>query len=109
MWIFEASEGLCTSLHHIVFRPTFRKQVELEEMGNGHFAVLFYNNQDIAKNKPGMQETVRDFCQSKSECLRSFLLTLMDTVKKYFKPVSPKHLCCSICKLVCHCCVCTME
>ena len=72
-------------------------------------AVLFYNNRDIAKNKPGMQETVRDFCQSKSECLRSFLLTLLDTDKKYFKPVSPKHLCCSVCKLACHCHVCTTE
>ena len=77
--------------------------------GQQAFAVLFYNSRDIAKKKPRMQETVRDVCQSKSECLRSFSLTLMDTDKKYFKPVSPKHLCCSVCKLVYHCYVCTME
>ena len=72
-------------------------------------AALHYNNGDIAKNKPGMQETVRDFCQSKSECLRSFLLTSLDTDKKYFKPVFPKHLCCSVCKLACHCHICTID
>ena len=72
-------------------------------------AVLFYNNRDIAKNKPGMQEAVREFCQTKDECLRDFLLTSLDTDKKYFKPVSPKHLCCNVCELACYCTVCTSE
>jgi superfamily II DNA helicase RecQ len=70
-------------------------------------AILFYNNRDIAKNKPGMQEAVRHFCQSNGECLRTFLLTSLDANKKYVKPVSPKHLCCGVCKLQCDCSSCT--
>jgi superfamily II DNA helicase RecQ len=72
-------------------------------------AILFYNNRDIAKNKPGMQEAVREFCRSEDKCLRDLLLASLDTDKKYFKPVFPKHLCCNVCKLACHCTVCTSE
>lgn len=66
-------------------------------------AVLYYNNRDIAENKPGMQEAVRTFCQSKCKCLRSILLTSLDTDKKYIKPLYPKHLCCGVCRLECDC------
>ena len=59
-------------------------------------AVLYYNNRDVAKNKRGMQEAVRHFCKSDGECLRHLLLTLLDTDRKYFTLVSPKHLCCSV-------------
>lgn len=51
--------------------------------------VLYYNNRDIAKNKPGMQEAIRHFCQSNGECLRHLLLMLLDTDKKHFKLVYP--------------------
>ena len=70
-------------------------------------AILYYNNRDIAKNKPGMKEAVRHFCQSKGECLRNILLTSLDADKKYVKPVSPKHLCCGVCKIDCDCLICT--
>ena len=78
--------------------------------GKPAMAVLFYNKQDVVKNKPRMQDlTVREFCRNKDKCLRDFLLTSLDTDKKYFKPVSPKHPCCNVCKLTCHCTVCTSE
>ncbi|XP_028404836.1 uncharacterized protein LOC114527409 [Dendronephthya gigantea] len=69
-------------------------------------AVLYYNNRDIAKNKPGMQEAVRRFCKTKGECLRHVLLSLLDTDKKYFPLVTPKHLCCDVGMLECECSSC---
>ena len=66
-------------------------------------AVLHYNNRDIAKNKTGMQEAVRTFCQSEFECLRKIMLTSLDTDQKYIKPLNPKHLCCGVCQLKCNC------
>ncbi|XP_028412643.1 mediator of RNA polymerase II transcription subunit 34-like [Dendronephthya gigantea] len=35
-------------------------------------AILHYNNRDIAKNKTGMQEEIRTFCHSESQCLRIY-------------------------------------
>ena len=75
--------------------------------GQPSTAVLFYNNHDIAKNKPGMQEEVRQFCKSQGECLRHLLLSLLDTDKKHITLVSPKHLCCGGGKLECACHSCT--
>ena len=66
-------------------------------------AVPFYNNRDIAKNKPGMQEEFRQFWKSQGECLRHLLLSLLDTDKKHITLVSPKHLCCGVGKLECDC------
>ena len=69
-------------------------------------AVLYYNNYDIARNKPGMQNAIRTFCQSKCECLRNILLTSLDTEPNYITPVFPKHLCCGVCELKCDCSSC---
>ena len=66
-------------------------------------AVLHYNNRDIGKNKKGMQEAVRTFCQSKSQCLRRLLLTSLDTDQKYINSIHSKHVCCGVCQLTCDC------
>ena len=55
-------------------------------------AILYFNNRDIAKNKPGMKDAVRNYCQSEGQCLRKYLLAQLDTDKKYFEPFSPKHI-----------------
>ena len=81
-----------------IIQAYFQKSGRAERDGQRATAVIFYKNGDAAKNKPEMQETVRDY-RSKSECLANFLLTLLHGDKKYFKPESPKHLCCNICKL----------
>ena len=89
--------------------PPYTIQAYLQETGRAGrdgqpaTAVLYYNNRDIAKNKPGTQEAVRHFCRSDGESLRHILLSLLDTDKKYFKLVSPKHLCCGVGKLECDC------
>ena len=70
-------------------------------------AVLYYNNRDIAKNKHGMQEAIRMYCQSKDKCLRYILLASLDTDEKYIKPIYPKHLCCDVCDEECDCASCT--
>ncbi len=97
-------------IRHIVhITPPHTIQAYFQETGRDIFRkpVLFYNNHDIAKNKPGMQEDVRRFCQSQGECLRHLLLSLLDTDKKHFSLVSPKHLCCGVGKLECDCHSCT--
>lgn len=74
--------------------------------GESATAILYYNNRDIAKNKTGMQEAIRTYCQSEGKCLRNILLTSLDTEEKYLKAISPKHICCSVCQLECECLKC---
>lgn len=33
--------------------------------------ILYYNNRDIATNKPGMQDMVRNYCRTSGSCLRT--------------------------------------
>ena len=99
------------SIIHIT--PPYTVQAYIQETGragrdgNSATAVLYYNNRDVAKNKVGMQEDIRDYCQSKGKCLRNMLLKSLDTDEKYMKPLSPKHLCCSVCHEECDCASCT--
>lgn len=39
-------------------------------------AILYYNNHDIAANKPGMTEHMRLYCKSNGKCLRKQLFYL---------------------------------
>ena len=99
------------SVVHIT--PPYTIQAYFQETGRAGrdgqpaTAVLHYNNRDIAKNKMGMQEAVRTFCRSQFECLRSILLTSLDTDQKHIKVANPKHLCCGVCQLNCDCQSCT--
>ena len=42
-------------------------------------AVLYYNNRDIAKNRRGMSDNIRNFCRLKDGGFRKFLLSCLDT------------------------------
>ena len=55
-------------------------------------AVLYYNNRDIQKNKPGMQEAVRNYCKCVGSCLRVELLRYLDVETPV--PIQPRHNCC---------------
>ena len=66
------------------------------------WATLFYNNHDIATNKPGMTNEMRVYCKSTGVCLRKQLLHFLDA-----PPVpgntSSLHDCCDVCKSLCTC------
>ena len=101
------------SIRNVVhITPPYTIQAYFQETGRAGrdgkptTAILYYNNQDIAKNKPGMQQAIRTYCQSEGKCLRNILLTSLDTEEKYLKTVSPKHLCCGVCQIECDCFMC---
>ena len=52
-------------------------------------AVLHYNNRDISKNKPGMQDMLRTYCRTVGYCLRVELLKCLDEEDP--KSLSPLH------------------
>ena len=67
-------------------------------------ATLYYNNRDIAKNRVGMEDDMRQFCLSVDVCLRSLLLKSLDCHETSL--VKPKYLCCNTCAEKCQCPVC---
>lgn len=68
-------------------------------------AILHYNNRDIAKNRSGMQDDMRDFCNNKQNlCLRYLLLKALDY--NHDMHMKSLHLCCSVCKQQCQCSEC---
>lgn len=69
-------------------------------------ATLYYNKQNISKNRVGMQDEMRTFCCNNSICIRLLLLRALDYEQE--KPIVPHHLCCSICKQKCECTECVV-
>ena len=69
-------------------------------------SILFWNNHDIAKNKPGLEDNMRSFCRSEESCLRVLLLTYQDIDNP--KSRNPRHLCCSNCEPKCSCAECSV-
>lgn len=37
-------------------------------------AVLYYNNTDIRKNRPGIEESIISYCKNESKCMRAMML-----------------------------------
>ena len=70
-------------------------------------ATLYYNNMDIAKNKTGMSEDMRTYCQLESSCLRRFLLKCLDATSNDLNTIG--HLCCCYCKSCCSCIDCLSQ
>ena len=64
------------------------------------WATLYYNNHDIASNKPGMTDSMRQYCRSTDVCLRKQLLHFLDAPPPV--PCS-LHDCCDVCKSHCSC------
>ena len=65
------------------------------------WATLYYNNHDIASNKPGMTDHMRQYCKSTDVCLRKQLLHFLDAPPPV--PCSSLHDCCDVCKSHCSC------
>lgn len=55
-------------------------------------AILYYNNRDIAVNRPGMTDHMRLYCKSTGKCLRRQLLCYLDAPS--LVPSSKLHDCC---------------
>ena len=64
-------------------------------------AILYYNNRDIAANRPGMTDHMRLYCKSTGKCLRRQLLCYLDSPS--LVPSSKLHNCCDVCKSHCGC------
>ena len=64
-------------------------------------ATLYFNNRDIAKNRVGVNDHIRQYCRSSGNCLREQLLKFLDAPERKFKVCG--HLCCSVCHDSCTC------
>lgn len=68
------------SISHVIhvglprtIREYFQETGRAGHDGQVSTAVLYYNNRAIAKNREGMSEDIRTFCQLENDCLRKFL------------------------------------
>ena len=103
------------SIQHVIHvgPPRTKREYYFQETGragrNGRFstAILYYNNRDIEKNREGMSEDIRAFCQLENACLRKFLLNCLDRSEVDFRTVG--HLCCSYRESSCDCQNCLKE
>ncbi len=71
---FEMGVDICNVIHIGPPRTVWEYFQEYMPDSESSKAVLYYNNRDIAKNKPGIQEEIKMYCQSKGVCLRRLLL-----------------------------------
>ena len=69
--------------------------------GKPALAKMYYNASDIAPNRAGMTEEMRNFCLNNSKCLRLCLLEYFDV--KQSPNCCVKHDCCSVCATQCSC------
>ena len=72
--------------------------------GKPSMACLYYNNRDIAKNRVGMEDNMRNFCSSDEKCLRKLMLKSLDYEQDVV--TKPLHLCCDVCERQCKCFTC---
>ena len=87
--------------------PSIRQVIRAGRDGKPSKAVLHYNNRDISKNKPGMQDMLRTYCRTVGSCLRVELLKCLDAEDP--KSLSPLHSCCSVCMPLCLCDQCKQQ
>ncbi|XP_055997919.1 ATP-dependent DNA helicase RecQ-like [Ostrea edulis] len=68
-------------------------------------AILYVNKTDVRKNRPGMQNSMRQYCTSTDTCLRLQLLQHLD-----YKPEEGNKncKCCSVCDILCNCTDCEL-
>jgi ATP-dependent DNA helicase RecQ len=90
----------------IHFKPPVSIEQYMQETGRAGrdgdpaTALLLYNNTDIWKNRPGIKQTLIEFCRNDDSCLRVNMLKEMG-----FDPIPwpQKCMCCSNCAAVCTC------
>ena len=70
--------------------------------GKPAVAKMFFNGSDIATNKEGMTDEMRNYCLNNENCLRLCLLEHFDGKQK-LSNYHTKHHCCSVCAKHCLC------
>ena len=58
-------------------------------------ATLYYNNSDISKNKKHVQDSMKEYCKSKTTCLRKLMLEYLGF------PRVTQERCCCVCDATC--------
>ncbi|XP_028412545.1 uncharacterized protein LOC114535437 [Dendronephthya gigantea] len=66
-------------------------------------AYLYYNGTDIASNKPGLTDEMREYCLLRSGCMRKYIMNYLNSDTSC--DIS-KHECCSNCAEICQCSKC---
>ena len=66
---------------------------------------LYFNGHDIATNKPGMTQAMRDFCMEEISCLRNDIMVYLGSPCNEIN--HRNHSCCSNCSRFCQCLYCT--
>ena len=70
-------------------------------------ATLYYNNSDIATNRDGMSDVMREYCRNvKMKCRRKIILNYFDFPNPNCKSL---HLCCDVCLKSCNCELCKSD
>ncbi|XP_071122553.1 ATP-dependent DNA helicase Q1-like [Mytilus edulis] len=59
-------------------------------------ALMYYNNNDLAKNRKGLSDAMVQYCKTKDKCLRLQLLQYFGFNETKFN--EPMHECCSYCR-----------
>lgn len=96
--------GLSHVLGNVVHKRVDRMQ-ESSPAGRDNqcsWDTLYYNNRDIATNKPGMTNEVRIYCKTTGICLRKQQLNFLD-VPSVPQNTSSLHDCCDAYKVHCSC------
>ena len=75
--------------------------------GRPPVAYLYYNNRDIAPNRIGMQDSMRNYCSNDNECLRKLLLKSLDYRQDTI--IKPLNICCGISEKKCQCSTCLQD
>lgn len=70
-------------------------------------AYLYYNGTDIAANKPGLTEEMREYCLLSGGCMRKYIMNYLDSDTSCV--FNCKHECCSNCASLCRCFECLDE
>lgn len=86
----------------IHFRPPTTMEKYLQEIGRAGrsgqpaTAIMFFNNNDIASNRKGLDPKMREFALNTSTCLRRQMLLYFGFNESLFS--GPKELCCGNCR-----------